>query len=647
MTTATIVSTGAPVRPLFARVIPQDGESFHSILIRACELNVIDRAHKLVALAQIEAAHVIHAPFTMVKSAGPLSVLLSLTEEELLRRMHPRIDRGDGGDDIDWFGAALPRKYIEAFRRSYAPAAAQGSGCHKAIWQVRAIKFDPVTFERLTDECTTCKKTLGWVRTGSLWKCEFCEEPLFAEKAKLIPERLRQAAGQACKIIDPDPAVRADAIRLLPARFHAWNAGDVFQMLVELGEAKTRRSRGLGGIPEHKIGNGDFTDIDAEELAAGYEFIRAWPESFAEYLASSAEIACETPRYRDLFGSLYRHFHPREVYTVVGNELRRERPLALARAGFHGKIRITKELGKEANIISGRAAGSTLGTVWPTIRLIVPTSASVLSNRSDETGDYVIFDREKLIESLAAYQNSRHSADACGQVGVPSYCADQLAECGVIERVTNADAVIMGGGQRRYLLASVDAVQNELSDLALGGERTAGDRGMKLSKALAGRIHPFEWATAINAVRSGEVSVQSVRSAGKIFDRPVVDPRQLNEHLDGLGVLPRYENSSISANAVARALGVAGGVITEAVRKGYLPMNTSEPRNFRIAYEQLAEFHADFMLGGEVRSRLNGRFLKRAKTLADAGLKPVDTLAGTHLWRRADANVLLEACVSN
>lgn len=63
-------------------------------------------------------------------------------------------------------------------------------------------------------------------------------------------------------------------------------------MIVELGEAKVRQAQRLIGPPSHKIGSGDFTDFDVEHLAAGYDFIRSWPQSFADYLASSPFQRC-------------------------------------------------------------------------------------------------------------------------------------------------------------------------------------------------------------------------------------------------------------------------------------------------------------------------------------------------------------------
>lgn len=637
MTGASIVSIGAPLRPLFASVVPRQGESFHSILIRSCEANVIDRAHKLIALAGIEAPNINHAPYTMIDQVDALSTLLSASSQDLRARMHPRVERGIRGDEIDWFGATLPRKYVESVRRSYAPLAAQDGQVHKAVWQIRPIKFDPTTFERLSHSCPHCGEAQGWTRTSELWSCEVCSQSLLTGRSEKIPQKFRHAASEACKIIDPDGEVRRQAVVRLPERFHQWDHGDVFAMIVELGEAKVRQDQRLIGPPSHKIGSGDFTDFDVEHLAAGYDFIRSWPQSFADYLASSPFKDAGVTR--DLFGSLYRHLYTSSA-NFVGAEIRRERPLALARAGFVGKHRIKAGLSEEANVIGGLAAAKQFGTDWSTIRRIVPTSRHVLAGRHLEGDGSVIFNRSGLMSSLGALRQSRSSIGACSQIGVPSYCSEYLADDGLLERVLDEDAVIMGGGAPRYGLGPVLKLADQLEALRFPSRATNEVRGTQLSKALAGRVHPQYWSASLAAIRDGVIEVNALRASGKLLDRIVVSCRDLNQYLDAIKPRRCSDEYNLSTRDVELAIGVTWRELMGAIEKGYLQSTRSNGRKHDIRFTELMQFNDRYMLGGEMRSRLDGEAFRPTKAHRTS-VQPLDRIVKACIWLREDADRLI------
>jgi len=235
MTTNNAVRGSARVRPLFARVAPHWDESLLSLVSRSCAANVFERPADLMRFAGIRVARCGSIVFMDSQRTVALPDLLSVPPEDIGLRLHPRVVDGGFPEGVDWYGAVLPRRYVESRTRRVSPLSLRSSPYHRSTWMIRPLSFCAESWERLIRNCPYCERTLGWHQALGPWRCEWCGRSLRHYRGEQVLKDLRSDLQIATDLVSPDATTRRNALSKLPPPFCKWGAGEAFAAIVELG----------------------------------------------------------------------------------------------------------------------------------------------------------------------------------------------------------------------------------------------------------------------------------------------------------------------------------------------------------------------------------------------------------------------------
>ena len=132
-----------------------------------------------------------------------------------------------------------------------------------------------------------CGHPLGWAIAKGNSVCDVCEaclRPRAHETAETIGDHIRDDCIDAAALISGDARVRNLVLAKLPPPFHAWEAGDVFAAIVELGvTSEDDLTPETGKELSRRMARGDFSQFLPKHLAWGYRFLRGWPDTINEH----------------------------------------------------------------------------------------------------------------------------------------------------------------------------------------------------------------------------------------------------------------------------------------------------------------------------------------------------------------------------
>jgi transposase len=141
-----------------------------------------------------------------------------------------------GSESMDFFGTEIRFRLRECTFRRVSPRALELKPYHRAIWELRPIAFDPQTRERLLDTCPICNRKLGWLRADLAVFCDKCEEIVdlrdFPQAVSPVDDE--EAYGFVIGLVDPDPAKKEAARRLLPGEWSGFSNGALFETTIAL-----------------------------------------------------------------------------------------------------------------------------------------------------------------------------------------------------------------------------------------------------------------------------------------------------------------------------------------------------------------------------------------------------------------------------
>lgn len=624
----------AQIKPLLGAVEPIVGECMMSLLARAATKNVFPRVRELVRSADIRTSAPEFIPFTGAQAVPALSKLLSVDQDVIESLMHPAVHRDRPIDKVNWYGTCLPRRFIEAKRRRLSPVSFASAEYVRAVWQVRPLPFCPESMELLIHKCLNCQSDIGWRLRRGFHVCETCGRSLRRGKPGKIEWSLRSEARALAALVDPNPETRLRAMRVLPPIFHDWEPGDAFVGAVELGLAFCFPDREEHKAISRKTASGDFSEFNVTHLITGYRAMLDWPGSLHRYLPTVVDDKRGDQHHR--VGPFAKYFLWTQTY---------ERPIALL---IRNEV---VETLKKNDLIPFGGNGNRAGWMKRPDRLTRNEAGKRFGieprivGRLEKEGYAVIrlgtkkkrafYDPETLAPSAAIYKSALRTHECAARIGIPTFCVAALARKGLIEAITDHDALIMARAPL-YTEQSVTDLRMSLHRLPerLGTGRT-------LTMCMERQFHPEAWTDAIDALLRGKISVAC---APESKDAPLaylkVDVTDFNAFIAELPQRPIPADITVSNLIAGSLLGVPGDIVAKLV-KAELLQGEFVNRIGKIRLNDLAEFSERCLFGGE-GDFLSGRRGFSARMRAK-GIEPIAVIGKHWIWSREKAKAELRA----
>lgn len=220
-------------------------ESLLGYFGRALSVTVVGRLSTVLRLAEATKAHwtAIATTLTDDGEIARVASLLGCEPVDIARRVYVP-GRPGKSPTIGFFGEHIRKVFREGTIRRVSPRALHHAQYHRAIWELRPLVFDPKTRERLLDTCPVCKKKLGWLSAVAPMFCDKCVNGAGLPNVDLrdfpqdvCPAEDEQAFGFVTGLIDPDPARKEAARRLLPDEWSIFPNGAVFEAAILIAGA--------------------------------------------------------------------------------------------------------------------------------------------------------------------------------------------------------------------------------------------------------------------------------------------------------------------------------------------------------------------------------------------------------------------------
>jgi hypothetical protein len=619
-----------PTQPLFSPVTPSTDESLLSLVARSTTENVLERTSEVVGRAGLLTPQ--SMIFAGAHAISQLAAVLSVSEDDVRARQHPPVERGRPALMSDWYGTPLPRKFIEATARRVSPSGLRDGHYHRAVWMIRPLPFCPSSFERLISQCPHCGEALGWHRVRGPTQCDRCGRTLLRQRPGKLEWSLRDEYRHAAGLVSGDPPDRREELELLPAPFRDWEAGEVFEAIVELGHAINPNSRGRG------VKSGDFTEFSAEDLVRGYRFARTWPEGLEQIVKIAAKT--EYASIETLFGPLRKYLHPEASQSPLRDLVRSAAPAVLRKLGIvpstprSGRLlgNLPSDLG---STIGARAASELHRIDLKLLRRLQPQGHSFIMKGGQREGS-TLYRADVLSEAVDRFHAAVRVDECAKLMGVPQFAVPALVEAGLLRAEMNHDANLLAAG---HLLVDRSSLTG-LIDAASSGARR-GKAGITLSGAMTGRLHPASWVKVVGALLDGTIPLVGIsKSEAALFNQLLVEQEAVDRALDRpepaipAGLL-------VSCLGAAQLLGVSDVLVNGAFHAGLLPGWRVGRGPVRIEVADLAAFAKQYVTPIEGSRMFGLTGVGFHAKMSALGFQPAGSAGKFALWHRSDAEAAL------
>ncbi|WLA63779.1 hypothetical protein [Bradyrhizobium diazoefficiens] len=498
-----------PLRKFIATVgAPFADESLRGYLGRALSVTAVRNQATLLKLADASKPNAVALATTLTDESEieRIAALIGCTPGDIRSRTYKTGEIAHSGSEaIDFFGTPVRLHFRETRYRRVSPRALDIAQYHRANWELRPIAYDPETGERLLGICPACDRKLGWLRADVPTWCDKCDVDLRDFPQPISRAEDEEAYAFVVGLVDPDPAKKEAARRLLPDDWSGFSNGDLFETAVALASGLTldpaqqaKNAQGRSKRPEQ------WENLAPDLLAAAGRAIIGGDNGFSalaqryrddmekrplhygrrKELGPLANITYDKhiePRIRSLLGALIE----KDMQTTCRNYALRKGPDAdgamlaidaLAKT-FGVRRSVLQRLAESGLIPVARAAGAIRSPVRMAVRDVAP-----------------------LIEQI---KNAIGENEAAGMLGLPLSVLPSLTDRGLIERLEGAVRGLVPGCCG-YTKSSVEALMVKI------WSATRPNQIKCRSIAVAARsIGPGEtpWAAVISAIVAGDVVV--------------------------------------------------------------------------------------------------------------------------------------------
>jgi transposase len=537
-------------------------------------------------------------------------------------------------ETLEFFGTKIRSQYREAKIRRVSPRALDAAQYHRAIWELRPFSFDPTTRETLLNTCPECRRTLGWRRAQGATMCDKCVDRRGMPNVDLrdfpqvvIEVEDEEALGFVTGLVDPDPARKAAARRLLPSRWRPFPNSDLFETVIAFASGLTFDPASSSHAQGRTKSNDQFERLTPEMLALAGRAIIGGNEGFAaladRYRADMDKRPRHYGRRKELGPLAYithdRHLSPdirEELEAVVNTNMKftcRDYPLRTGKDADQALLSIDA-LGKMFNIrrsIMGRMAKS--GRV-PVVR----------SEDGRSPVRMAVADIKPLIPLL---KDAIGENEAAGLLGLPVHVLSGLADRKLIGRLEGAVQGFVPGNAG-YTQSSVHHLLKTL------WRRSAANLPPSpvplIIAARSIRSGEAPWGAIIAAILAGQVEVFSdpakrksiryslvVADAGKFATgvRRHLSASDDGSHPEWIGKATAAEMLKVTEVFVWRLAKLRPDLL-KSHENGYTPYKSAD----------VAELARKYIFVPEVMDRANMKARRACGWLKSQGVKPAFSL---------------------
>lgn len=235
------------VKPFRVTVAPIPGESLVGLVARSLQNTATRRLKVGLSLAGIDTIKPTYIASTVTRDShfAGLARLLDVDEFELRARSHFWTPLPDGNSvGSNYFGECLRFRALQAVQRRVSPRALEISPHHRAIWNIRSLRFDPETLEPLLSHCPECRKELGWLRCYGISVCDKCLDQggkpvvdLRDYKQPIIEVPDLDAVRVTFDLVSHDPAAKNRARARFGETWSQLGNGELFEAVLGLASA--------------------------------------------------------------------------------------------------------------------------------------------------------------------------------------------------------------------------------------------------------------------------------------------------------------------------------------------------------------------------------------------------------------------------
>ncbi|MGI4763696.1 MAG: hypothetical protein ACRYGP_01270 [Janthinobacterium lividum] len=613
---------------------PIPGESLLGFIARNADIHGVDKVGSALMPAGLENPKTEAFATAYEEQVDVVAALFMTTPEEVRSRMYLPWVGGDGVE-VDFHGTRVRPKYLRWAHRRFSPTSLRVSGHHRALWDLNVLSFCPESKEVLVAECPECKKSLGWRYTLGVTKCEWCEADL--TKVSGVPVRCddMDALDFVCDLVNPDPVRRTAALRRVPSRLSALDAGGLFEFVINLVCMMVTKPEAATMVRiQFKQDTGVVTP---ESLAKAGRVILGWPETMH---ALTAEVRSKAHLRPGSWGTS-RELRPVLWLTKVESIplVAREAVSEIIDASISGAGNVAQRVFNLSDeYLTKYEVYNQFGFKSGTLDQLCDLDLLRHVRRHTAGKPTILIRREDVADLRAEMGDATHRPHVADMLGVDFLAVERLAEAGLLSKTGPATAAMTHGGDP-YRTSSLAELRGKLLALAQGPVRS--DTWMTLSDVAASSVAPVvPWTGLIEAVLSRRVNVMLVSNDP---DLPLM--RRLgvgSEGLDLVAGLP-YEKlpesdgrliTTFEAGAILEVMAASVSAVTKGksltrIGSGYHALMVDEVLSFRsrsISAREVARRTGN--QAGRVSARLGS--LGVPLTFASAGRKVL-------FWDRAAA----------
>lgn len=620
------------IRPLVVGTEPHAGECLSSVLVRACEANVMGKPMNLLSLTGLRVQATEFVPFKLADQAPAIAKLLGTSAEAIESRMHRSIADNRGLPTVRWFGSSIERRNILANVRRYAPRSLEEHQFYPAVWGARVIDYCPTTMEILVSECSSCSALLSWRACRSLSKCDKCGASLLRAKSAIVPPQFHDDARLGAALISPEAAVRCAALSSLPKPFNTWEPSEALSAIITLGEARLWLQSSSDGLKSAG---------SAAVIVAGMAFIREWPSSLAEY-AGASTAKCKSQSLQLGMGPLSRLFmRGFAKSSEIGKLVRSTISGSLGEAVVPAKlVPGLVDNSCRRGILTTAEATKTLRVCGKSLWRLEGRSNTFIA-RHNVKGGPALYNKAAIIGLSEILKNSLNMDDCARQLGIPAYSIDAFVTADLIKAVNCADALIVTGK------TLIEGASFQLLRDSVLRRSTKVHGGTPLRKAMRRVGLPSEWVAAFTGMLSGKLPVQFAGNEyASLTDALLVGPLDLKHWTQGLPKGQEATGTSVSCQTAADIIGTNLQTVSAAVRDGLIAGEVRSQR-YSVPLDSVLAFQKRFILTEELCELVGESRRRIGDRLGHAGYEPFVIINRARVWRRCDVEEYLRQRARN
>jgi transposase len=499
----------APPRKFVATVgAPFVDESLLGYVGRALSVTAVRQIATMLRLADAAKPNAAAIPATLTDPAEieRVATLLGCRPADIATRTYAfgTIEHS-GSEAMNFFGTEIRYHFRECKIRRVSPRALELEQYHRAVWELRPLAFDPQTKEKLLDTCPVCSRKLGWLRADVPTLCDKCDDTVdlrdFPQAVSAVEDE--EAYSFVVGLVDPDPAKKEAARRLLPESWSRFSNGALFETAVALASGLTMDpSEGVSAQGRSRRRE-QFEALTPELLALAGHAIIGGEEGFA--------ALCE--RYRADMEARPRHYGRRKelgplAYITYDKHIDpkiREMLGGLVDANMQTTSRdyaLRKGADAGSSMLSLQALAETLGVRREILQRLAK-SGLVPVVRSKDVQSPVRMAIDDVMPLLQQMKDAISEKAAAGLMGLPCSVLPRLVDRGLMRRLEGPVCGLVPG----YLAYSKSSVVALMGNI---WSRARPARGRCCSIAVAARsigAGETPWAAVISAIVAGDVEI--------------------------------------------------------------------------------------------------------------------------------------------